>query len=142
MKKLMPPDKMVYLYLHTTRTFGHYGTKLLQFSLFPAVLITIVPVILARRCMSFKRRSIFTNFLWLVGHPKWWLGKKGEKIKPKEACNESNSRPILGQTNEQYHLFIRHFASKSGMEGEWIIDSGCIEHITHLPDFLENKRFF
>lgn len=91
----------------------------------------------------------------IIGYPEWWPGKKGEKIKPKAAYAESDSSPIQGLTNEQYQLFIKHFsgtsddeatgrianmAGKNGLEGEWIIDSGCTEHITHLPDILKNKE--
>lgn len=29
---------------------------------------------------------------------------------------------------------------KESVEGEWIIDSGCIEYITHVSHVLDNKK--
>ncbi|KAK1435086.1 hypothetical protein QVD17_00846 [Tagetes erecta] len=52
----------------------------------------------------------------LIGYPDWWPGKKEEKIK-----------------------YVANMTGKGSMKSEWIIDSGCTEHITHLPGLLENK---
>ena len=91
----------------------------------------------------------------LIGYPEWWPGKKGEKIKGKAACVGAETSPIPGLTHEDYQLFLKHFsgwangknskptanmAHKEDFEGEWIIDSGCTEYITHLSNVLVNKK--
>ncbi|KAJ9542625.1 hypothetical protein OSB04_029131 [Centaurea solstitialis] len=98
-----------------------------------------------------KREGCFK----LIGYPEWWPGKKGEKAKGKAACVETETSPIPGLTNENYQLFLKHFsgagnndgtkpvanmAYKENEEGEWILDSGCTEYITHLSDILVNKK--
>ncbi|KAI3733021.1 hypothetical protein L1987_64236 [Smallanthus sonchifolius] len=48
----------------------------------------------------------------LIGYPRWWPGKKGEKAKPKAtACVESDASPISGLTKEQYEQFANIFGS-------------------------------
>ncbi|MFS8004213.1 putative RNA-directed DNA polymerase [Helianthus anomalus] len=91
----------------------------------------------------------------LVGYPDWWPGKKGEKTKGKATCVETESSPIPGLTQEHYQTLVKHFsgsgnnettktlaniACKINDEGEWIIDSGCTEYITYLPNILINKK--
>lgn len=85
----------------------------------------------------------------LVGYPEWWLGKK-EKGKPRAAHIEPQSSPIPELTYEQYQLLVKHsenndqevtprvanMTGKEGSKGEWIVDSGCTEHITFLPSLL------
>ncbi|PWA98575.1 GAG-pre-integrase domain, Gag-polypeptide of LTR copia-type [Artemisia annua] len=91
----------------------------------------------------------------LIGYPEWWPGKKGEKTKAKAACVETETSPIPGLTYGDYQLFLKHFsgsangniaklaanmAHKENFEGEWIIDSGCTEYITHLSNVLVNMK--
>ena len=98
-----------------------------------------------------KREGCFK----LIGYPEWWPGKKGEKSKRKAACVETETSPIPGLRNEDYELFLKHFsgtgnvegikptanmAHKENEEGEWILDSGCTEYITHLPNVLINNK--
>ncbi|GKC46077.1 hypothetical protein Tco_1063799, partial [Tanacetum coccineum] len=93
--------------------------------------------------------------LKLIGYPKWWPKKKGERIKGKAACVGGESGPIPELTHEDYQHVLKHLsgmangksskptanmAHKEDVKGEWIIDSGCTEYITHLPNVLVNKK--
>ncbi|GJT12737.1 MAK10-like protein [Tanacetum coccineum] len=70
-------------------------------------------------------------------------------------CNKDESGPIPGLTHEDYQHVLKHLsgmangksskptanmAHKEDVKGEWIIDSGCTEYITHLPNVLVNKK--
>ncbi|KAI3494583.1 hypothetical protein L1887_40715 [Cichorium endivia] len=98
-----------------------------------------------------KREGCFK----LVGYPDWWPRKKGEKGKATAACTESKASPIPELTQEQYQMFVKHFTSANNNEGvirsanmagnknekgDWIVDTGCTEHITYTPDLLKNKK--
>ncbi|KAJ0947137.1 hypothetical protein HanRHA438_Chr01g0011821 [Helianthus annuus] len=98
-----------------------------------------------------KREGCFK----LVGYPDWWPGKKGEKTKGRAACVEAEPSPIPGLTQENYQTLLKQFsssgnvdttksfanmASKTDEVGEWIIDSGCTEYITHLQNTLINEK--
>lgn len=37
-------------------------------------------------------------------------------------------------------LRVANMVDKNNMDGEWVVDSGCTEHITHLSDLLENEK--
>ncbi|KAK1440796.1 hypothetical protein QVD17_06628 [Tagetes erecta] len=92
-----------------------------------------------------------------IGYPEWWPGKgKRDKVKARAACVETNSSPIPGLSSEQYQALISHLAGKgstlqnesqpeANMAGktdqgnDWIIDSGCTEHITNRAEWLEGK---
>ncbi|KAD6454947.1 hypothetical protein E3N88_09653 [Mikania micrantha] len=92
-----------------------------------------------------------------IGYPEWWPGKnKHEKGRPKAACAEVENSPVAGLTKEQYEQFQKHFAPEknvtqndaprsANMAGkihrndEWIVDSGCTEHITPRIDILEGR---
>ncbi|XP_051136620.1 uncharacterized protein LOC127255216 [Andrographis paniculata] len=91
----------------------------------------------------------------LIGYPEWWPEKKSEKTKAKASCVETETCTIPGLTYKDYQLFLKQFsgsangksakpvanmAHKEDIEGEWIIDSGCTEYITHLPHVLDNKK--
>ncbi|KAI3511071.1 hypothetical protein L1887_18215 [Cichorium endivia] len=97
-----------------------------------------------------KREGCFK----LVGYPDWWPGKKGEKGKMTAACAGPEASPIPELTQEQYQMFLKHFTSANNNEGsvhsanmagkrndkgDWVIDSGCTEHITFIPDLLKDK---
>lgn len=84
----------------------------------------------------------------LVGYPDWWPGKKNDK--PKNMAAHIDESPIPELTKEQYQMFINHFKNSSideepsrsaNMAGkdDWIVDSGCTEHITSTPNLLTNK---
>ena len=95
-----------------------------------------------------------------IGYPEWWPGKtKGDKGRARAACIETGSSPIPGLTNEQYEVFVKHFADsnkaskeetqpaanmagKLNQDRDWVVDSGATEHITYKTDLLENKRKF
>ncbi|PWA64814.1 gag-polypeptide of LTR copia-type [Artemisia annua] len=53
----------------------------------------------------------------LIGYPEWWPGKKGEKVKGKAACVETETSPIPGLTNEDYQLFLKHFSGTGSGKG-------------------------
>nr|GEX04774.1 hypothetical protein [Tanacetum cinerariifolium] len=89
----------------------------------------------------------------LVGYPDWWPGKKDDKAKPKAAYVETRTSPIPGLNEGQYQEFVKFFSRSSNnvkakpeanMAGNkddvWIVDSGCIEYITHKSNLLENKK--
>lgn len=80
------------------------------------------------------------------------------RIKPKAACVEPNqkSNSMPGLNVEQYHALLDHLAGEgspsehepkpeANMAGnfnrsnDWVIDSGCTEHITHQAEWLEGK---
>lgn len=89
----------------------------------------------------------------LVGYPDWWPNKKTEKGKSTVAFADTDSNPIPDLTKDQYQMFVRHFANdeketpvrspnmagKSSNEEDWVIDSGCTEHIAYIPSLLKNK---
>ncbi|KAI3739255.1 hypothetical protein L2E82_29654 [Cichorium intybus] len=99
----------------------------------------------------------------LIGYPEWWPGKKGEKSKPKAAaCFDSDAGPISGLTKEQYEQFISLFGNgqksnegpvanmihtpptanntgKINIKDNSVVDSGAMDHITHMVSILENK---
>ncbi|GJZ33720.1 putative RNA-directed DNA polymerase [Tanacetum coccineum] len=92
----------------------------------------------------------------IIGYPEWWNVKnKREKARPKAACAEAEPNKIANLTKEQYEQFRKLFAAEdkpvqsepprtANMAGkfkhndEWIMDSGCTEHITYRSDALEN----
>ncbi|KAK1439790.1 hypothetical protein QVD17_05610 [Tagetes erecta] len=53
-----------------------------------------------------KREGCFK----LIGYPEWWPGNKGDKVKSKAGCVETEGSPIPGLTKEDYHLFLQHFS--------------------------------
>lgn len=87
----------------------------------------------------------------LVGYPDWWPGKKTtDKPKTMVAHTGIEESPIHELTKEQYQMFVKHFSSSkvddetirsANMAGkaDWVVDSGCTEHITHTPQLLTNK---
>ncbi|GJS25460.1 putative RNA-directed DNA polymerase [Tanacetum coccineum] len=93
----------------------------------------------------------------IIGYPEWWNVKnKQEKARPKAACAEAEPNKIANLTKEQYEQFWKLFAAEdkpvqsepprtANMAGkfkhndEWIMDSGCTEHITYRSDALENR---
>ncbi|KAI3680226.1 hypothetical protein L2E82_50551 [Cichorium intybus] len=91
----------------------------------------------------------------LVGYPDWWPGKgKKETSKPKAALAEAGTNKIPGLSDEQYEMFLKLFgktgdqktsntpkanmAGKFNNKGEWILDSGATEYMTHDREFLHN----
>lgn len=93
----------------------------------------------------------------LIGYPEWWPGKKKGKAKAKAAFVDTESCPIPGLTKEDYQVLLKHFSDTGKAEntkpmanmagkgdetetGEWIVDSGCTEYITHMSNALINKR--
>lgn len=76
------------------------------------------------------------------------------KGKTTTACTELEASPILELTKEQYQILVKHFIPTNNNEGvthnanmterknesDWIVDSGCTEHITFLTNLLEYKK--
>ena len=50
----------------------------------------------------------------LFGYPEWWHGNR-ENGAPKAGCVEKVTSPIPGLTDEQYHLFVKHFKDVGGI---------------------------
>lgn len=93
--------------------------------------------------------------LKIIGYIEWWRGNRDKGI-PNVGCVEMIASPIPKLTDEQYHLFVKHFKESKGitktesqpranMAGRidtydgWVVDSGATEHMTHRSDFLKNK---
>ncbi|MFS7948515.1 putative RNA-directed DNA polymerase [Helianthus anomalus] len=89
-----------------------------------------------------------------IGYPDWWPGKRKEVTKPKAAVVEGSSQ-IPGLTNEQYEMVLKLFgrqkeqkqgntqpianmAGNFNEEGDWIVDTGATEYMTHIREALEN----
>ncbi|KAJ0487830.1 hypothetical protein HanLR1_Chr14g0556211 [Helianthus annuus] len=82
--------------------------------------------------------------------------KEASKTKPAAACAKTEPDLIASLTKEQYEQFQKHLAAANkSAQGEplrttsmagklrhdsnWIVDSGCTEHITYQSDALENR---
>lgn len=94
----------------------------------------------------------------IIGYLEWWNVKnKREKARPKAACAEAEPNQIVNLTKEQYEQFQKLFpaenkpvqsepprtanmAGKFKHDDEWIMDSGCTEHITYRSDALESRE--
>ncbi|GJU79189.1 LTR copia-type gag-polypeptide [Tanacetum coccineum] len=81
-----------------------------------------------------KREGCFK----LIGYPKWWPEKKGEKTKGKAACAETETSPISGLTNEDNQYFLKHFSGTGNSKGTRPIAN--MAHKEDTEDSIPVKR--